>query len=220
MDSYTAPKFESSALITVDMQNDFGLTTGASPIPGTLAIIPRLVELLNAYRNADRPIVHIVRLYHRDGSNAELCRRKIIETGIEFVAPESDGAELLEDLKPSSGVRLDASHLLAGEFQTLSETESILYKPRWGAFYGTQLNGFLRQRGVDTLIVAGCNFPNCPRSTIYEASERDYRLVVTLDALSQLYAKGEEELRGIGVCLLSTEEIIERLAVACHRVPG
>lgn len=220
MDSYTTPKFESSALITVDMQNDFGLTTGASPIPGTLPIVPRLADLLAAYRDTDRPIVHIVRLYRRDGTNAELCRRKIIETGLEFVAPDSEGAELLEALKPTPGVRLDTDRLLTGEFQPLSETEFILYKPRWGAFYGTQLNAFLRQRGVDTLIIAGCNFPNCPRSSIYEASERDYRIVATLDALSQLYAKGEEELRGIGVCLLSTEEIIERLTVSCHHVPG
>jgi len=45
---------------------------------------------------------------------------------------------------------------------------------------------------------------------LYEASERDYRLVVATDALSQLYAKGEEEMRAIGACLLSSEEIIER----------
>jgi nicotinamidase-related amidase len=211
MDSYTTPKFESSALVTIDMQNDFGLANGASPIPGTMPIVPHLVELINAYRKKELPIVHIVRLYLRDGSNAELCRRKVIETGLEFVAPDSEGAELLQALKPNPGVRLDAKRLLAGEFQSLGETESILYKPRWGAFYGTQLNAFLRQHGVDTLVVAGCNFPNCPRSTIYEASERDYRIVAAPDALSQFYAKGEEELRGIGVCLLSTEEIIERL---------
>lgn len=213
MDSYTIPQFESSALITIDMQNDFCLAHGASPIPGTLPIIPHLVALLKVYRERELPIVHVVRLYLRDGSNAELCRRKVIEAGLEFVAPDSEGAELVQALKPDPSVSLDASHLLAGEIQSLSEVETILYKPRWGAFYGTQLNAFLRQRGVNTLVIAGCNFPNCPRSTIYEASERDYRIVVAQDALSQFYAKGEEELSSIGVCLLSTEEIIERLRV-------
>ena len=73
------------------------------------------------------------------------------------------------------------------------------------------MNAFLSQRGVDTLVIAGCNYPNCPRTTLYEASERDYRLVVATNALSQLYAKGEEEMSAIGVCLLSSEEIIERV---------
>ena len=30
----------------------------------------------------------------------------------------------------------------------------------------------------------GCNFPNCPRTSIYEASERDFRVVLARDAIS------------------------------------
>jgi hypothetical protein len=42
---------------------------------------------------------------------------------------------------------------------------------------------------------------------IYEASERDFRIVLVKDAISQLYPKGEEEMKNIGVCLLTTHEI-------------
>ena len=70
----------------------------------------------------------------------------------------------------------------------------------------------MRQRDVDTIVIAGCNFPNCPRTTLYEASERDYRLAIATDSLSQLYTKGEEEMRDIGACLLSSRKIIERLS--------
>jgi len=212
MDSYTQPHFNTSALITIDMQNDFILDDGASPVPGTRKVIPPLLDLLGTYRQHQLTILHVVRLYLRDGSNAELCRRKVIEAGLEFVAPESKGAELVTALKPSTSLRLDSELLMAGEVQTISEHEFILYKPRWGAFYGTQLNAFLQLHKVDTLVIAGCNYPNCPRTTLYEASERDYRLVVVTDALSQLYAKGEEEMRAIGACLLSSEEIIERFS--------
>jgi nicotinamidase-related amidase len=212
MDSYTQPHFSTSALITIDMQNDFILDEGASPIPGTRKVIAPMLDLLQTYRQSGLTIVHVVRLYLRDGSNAELCRRKVIEAGLEFVAPESEGAELIAALKPETSIRLASGQLLAGEIQTIGLHEFILYKPRWGAFYGTQLNAFLRQRGVDTLVIAGCNYPNCPRTTLYEASERDYRLVVATDALSRLYAKGEEEMLDIGVCLLSAKEILERMA--------
>ena len=37
-----------------------------------------------------------------------------------------------------------------------------------------------RALGVDTIVVAGCNLPNCPRATLFEASERDFRTVAFL----------------------------------------
>lgn len=63
-----------------------------------------------------------------------------------------------------------------------------MYKPRWGAFFETPLAGHLEQFGVDSLVVCGCN-PNCPRTTVYEASEGDFRLGLVSDATSGLYAR-------------------------------
>ena len=54
---------------------------------------------------------------------------------------------------------------------------------------------------------SGCNYPNCPRTSIYEASERDFRVVLVKDAVSQLYPKGEEEMKNIGVSLQETNDI-------------
>jgi nicotinamidase-related amidase len=48
--------------------------------------------------------------------------------------------------------------------------------------------------GVNTLVFGGCNFPNCPRTSISEASERDFRLVLAEDAISGLYDRGRQEL--------------------------
>ena len=59
--------------------------------------------------------------------------------------------------------------------------------------------------------MCGCNFPNCPRTTIYEASERDYRIVLAQDATSQIYEKGLEELNIIGVSVMDTSKCIEWL---------
>ena len=101
--------------------------------------------------------------------------------------------------------------LLNGQFQQIGPQEWVLYKSRWGAFYQTQLEPFLHQLQVNTLIFGGCNFPNCPRTSIYEASERDFRLVLAQDAMSGLYEKGLQELNGIGVTVTTTAQICQEL---------
>ena len=208
MNPYTQPHPEAAALLTIDVQRDFSLAGAPLEIPGTMDAVPRIRRLLDAFRAADRLIVHVVRLYKEDGSNVDPVRRAAVEGGVRMAAPGSDGAELLGDLKPDPALRLDAEALLRGQFQRLAENEFVTYKPRWGAFYGTSLEAFLRERGVDTIVLAGCNFPNCPRTTIYEASERDFRIVAVLDAISGAYVRGVQELRNIGVLALTTDECL------------
>jgi nicotinamidase-related amidase len=208
MNTYTEPRFTSSALITIDTQNDFTLDNAPAQIEGTKEVIPNMVQLIDSYRKRGLPIIHVIRLYLTDGSNVDLCRRQVIEEGKEIAAPESIGAELVSDLKPDASIKLNANELLAGKMQQIGDNEFVMYKPRWGAFYGTHLEEFLKERKSDTLVFSGCNYPNCPRTSIYEASERDFRVVLATDAISQLYPKGEEELRNIGVSLLNTYEIV------------
>src|SRR5207247_7488079 len=64
---YTAPQFQLSALITIDTQRDV-LDGQPLEVPGTSAALPKMRTLAGAFRGAGRPIVHVVRLYRRDGS--------------------------------------------------------------------------------------------------------------------------------------------------------
>ena len=170
-----------------------------------------MARLVTIFRTQHRPIVHVVRLYLPDGSNADLCRRNIIEAGERVVTPSSEGAELVDDLKPDLSVRMDHQLLLSGAFQELSSNETIMYKPRWGAFYQTLLEDHLGSLNINTVIFTGCNYPNCPRTSIYEASERDFRVVLVHDAVSQLYKRGRSEMENIGVSLLSVQELENEL---------
>jgi nicotinamidase-related amidase len=124
------------------------------------------------------------------------------------VIPGSDGAELMDELKPSPAIRLNSSLLLSGQLQQIGTMEWIMYKPRWGAFYNTLLEKHLHNLDVNTVVVCGCNFPNCPRTTIYEASERDFRIILAKDATSLIYNIGLQELENIGVLLMNTDECI------------
>lgn len=212
MDTYTRPDPQRAALLTIDTQNDFTLSDAPAEVPGTATVVPSMRRIAEAFRAHDRPVIHVVRLYRADGSNVDQCRRAEIESGAEIVRPGSTGAELVDDLKPSSDVTLDADRLLDGEFQSIGPLEWLMYKPRWGAFYSTDLESFLADLGVNTVVVCGCNFPNCPRTTIYEASERDYRIVFVPEATSQSYNRGNEELADIGAALKDVDETVDWLA--------
>ncbi|MDQ7097074.1 isochorismatase family cysteine hydrolase [Desulfosporosinus sp. PR] len=206
--NYTEPNLKSSAIIIIDMQNDFVLPKAIAEIKGSYALQDNLVTLLNQARISRVPIIHVIRLYEEDGSNVDLCRKSVVQSGHKIVTPFSEGAEILDALTPPKTF-LDFPLLLKGEFQQCGDQEWIMYKPRWGAFYKTDLETFLRERQVDTLIFGGCNFPNCPRTSIYEASERDFKIILARDAMSQLYAKGLEEMANIEVKLMSTAELVK-----------
>jgi nicotinamidase-related amidase len=211
---YLTPEFGSAALVTIDAQVDT-LDGERLEIPGTSAAIPQIAALAAAFRGAGRPIVHVVRLYRADGSNVDLCRRSAVEAGAEILAPGSRGSQLAPGIVDRAGsFKLDSDELLDGRPQEAGEREVVIYKPRWGAFYGTPLEDHLRRHHVSTLVFCGCNFPNCPRTSIYEASERDFRIVLAEDSISGLYDRGREELQGIGVLLISASAIIESLAKA------
>ena len=187
---YTSPQPERSALLTIDVQEDFAAPGAPAEIAGTAACLPAMGRVLEAYRKRGLPVVHVVRLYLEDGSNADVSRREAIERGARIVTPESHGAELAAPLKPNPEFRLDAARLLSGNLQELGPDEWVMYKPRWDAFHGTPLLWHLRRLGVNTVVVAGCNFPNCPRATIYGASMRDFRIVLVTDAVSECTRKG------------------------------
>lgn len=208
MSRYTDPQWSRSALITIDTQCD---TLDGQPfeIPGTSAMLPRMKALLQAYRDAKRPIIHIVRVYKADGANVDLCRKELVERGAALVLAGSAGCQLAPDLRPRADTQLDTDLLLCGGIQSLGPNEVVIYKPRWGAFYQTPLERHLCGEGISTLVFCGCNFPNCPRTSIYEASERDFRLVLVEDAVSGLYDQGKREMGAIGVAVLSAKQVLE-----------
>lgn len=216
MDRYTAPEWTHSALITVDTQCD---TLDGRPfeIPGTTAILPLMQSLLASFRSAARPIVHIVRIYRADGSNVDRCRRARVESGTPLVLTGSPGCQLAPELLPRPGTLLDTDLLLSRGIQSIGDNEVVMYKPRWGAFYETPLERHLRSLGISTLVFSGCNFPNCPRTSIYEASERDFRIVLADDAVSGLYDRGRDEMKNIGVELIAASRIIDAVDAAAGR---
>lgn len=208
LDSHIAPDFANAALLIIDMQVDF-VDGGSSPIGGTSAVIPQVAALRAAFLNARKPVVHVVRLY--DGDDVDRVRRTALAAGALVVRPGSVGAQVVPELRDANATVPDAARLLAGDVVEVAPGEVVLWKPRWSAFHRTRLHQHLTDLGMTTVVVTGCNFPNCPRATAFGASERDYRVVIPTDAVSGLKEMHQVELAGIGVVHADTAHIIGAL---------
>lgn len=208
MPDYTAPERERVALLTFAVQKDCilpGSPVGRQSCKRKLAAIGALVE---GFRDREAPIVHLVRLYRPDGSNVDACRRRAVEDGLRVLMPGTLGVELIDPVNPAPETRLDGPRLLDGKPQQLGPEEWALYRPRWGAFYHTCLEDHLRRLGVTTIAVCGANFSTAVRATIFEASARDFRVVVVPDAISGAAEDSFAELARIGVYLMNVDDCI------------
>jgi nicotinamidase-related amidase len=204
-ESIVGPNWSRAALVTIDMQNDFALPTGTCFVPGTDAILSPLLDLIGAFRNAQFPIFHAIRLYEPDGSNAERCRRDLLRAGVSIARPGTPGSMLVDDFGLSGDT--DTRALLSNRLERVGLNEWVFYKPRWSAFFNTGLQTKLDQLSVDTIVVAGCNFPNCPSATLFDATERDFRVVLAIDAVSGISEIGIGWCSGIGVTALRVQQI-------------
>ena len=100
MNKYNNPDFSSCALITIDVQKD---TLDGQPleIPGTSSALPQMKALVEAFREKRKNIIHIVRIYKKDGANVDLCRKQAVEDGAVILAEGNIGNEIAPDLLPN-----------------------------------------------------------------------------------------------------------------------
>src|SRR3546814_1693915 len=79
--------------------------------------------------------------------------------------------------------------------------ENVHYRPRWGAFHNTPLEAKLREQEITTLVICGFSFSTGGRASVYEASARDFRIVLVADALCNATDEAVQELGRMGVYL-------------------
>ncbi|HZE50048.1 MAG TPA: isochorismatase family cysteine hydrolase, partial [Jatrophihabitantaceae bacterium] len=145
MADYTQPHWDRSALVVIDFQRDF-LDDGVAAVPGTTAVVPKVASLVEGFRSAGRPIIHVIRLYQPRGSDIDPPRRDSIEKGTVIVAPGTEGSQVADGVLPNV-FRLDTGLLLAGRPQEVGPNEVVIFKPRWSAFHRTELEALLREQG-------------------------------------------------------------------------
>jgi ureidoacrylate peracid hydrolase len=163
-----------SALLLVDVQNDFAAENGAMHREGRdvslcQAMIPRLERLLEAARNAGTHVVWIRNVYNT-GPNWFLS-----EVWLEQAKRRRNGAYVDYPVcEPGEW---------NGEFYKIrpNADELIVTKHRYGAFEGTDLDLALRSRGVRTVIMTGIATNVCVETTARQAFMKDYYVVFLSD---------------------------------------
>ncbi len=98
---------------------------------------------------------------------------------------------------------------------TISDTDVVVVKRRWSAFFATDLDMVLRRLGVRGIVLAGVQTPNCIRATANDATSFDYRCVVLSDATASatpaVQAANLADMAKMGVEVLDTTEMLKRL---------
>ncbi len=89
-------------------------------------------------------------------------------------------------------------------------SDRVIVKPRFSAFFGTQLDLVLRRMGVGTVVLTGTTTPNCIRTTCYDALSLDYNVAVIEDCTSSrtpaVQAANIEDMAHIGAQMLTCDE--------------
>ena len=148
-----------TALIVVDMQNDFVSEGGSLLVPGAEETIPAISGLLELARSNAIRVVY-TQDTHREGDPEW-------QVWPEHAREGSWGWEIVDALAPASG-------------------ETVLRKLRYDAFYGTPLDHLLRLWGIDTLVICGTVANICVQYTAASAALRWYDVVIPRDGISAL----------------------------------
>ncbi len=186
-------KQKKTALIIIDMQNDFVLPDAPMCVAGAMAIIPNLKKILNYFRNSSLPIFHVIREYRADGSDIEITRRHGFLNDRSYCVPGTKGCDIVDELSP-----------IAGEYR--------IVKNRFSGFMNTELDFMLRGLDISNIVVCGVQYPNCIRATIYDGVSLGYKVTLVTDAAG---AQTEEvaraniyDISNIGVDCLSTDQFL------------
>lgn len=159
-----------SALLVIDLERGFLDQSSPLCIRQAAATLPACGRAIAYARGAGIPVFFVTRAYRANGSDVELTRYRGWRDGGAPLAPGSTGPGSVEtppEVTPRPG-------------------DYTIVKPRFSAFFQTELDLILRRLGVHTLYLAGTTTPNCIRSTFYDALSLDYDAVVLSDCTSSV----------------------------------
>jgi nicotinamidase-related amidase len=111
-------------------------------------------------------------------------------------------------------VRGEPGHDIIPALAPLAD-EPVIDKPGKGAFYQTDLELMLRNRGIETLLVCGVTTEVCVHTTMREANDRGFRCLVLADACASYFPDFHEA----GLAMIKRAGRHLRLGVGFRRLP-
>jgi nicotinamidase-related amidase len=148
-----------TALVVIDMQNDFVKQGGSLLVPEAEATVPAIEGLLELARAARMQVVYSQDTHRRGDPEWEIWP--------EHCREGTWGWEIVAELVPRAN-------------------DTVIRKFHYDAFYNTPLDHLLRLRGVDTLVLCGTIANISVQYTAASAALRRYDVVIPRDAISAL----------------------------------
>lgn len=176
-----------TALVVIDMQRDFLEPGGFGETLGNdVSLLSKVIEPLGALMKLARKIGMLV-VHTREGHRPDLsdAPKAKVERGapsMRIGAPGPMGRILIRG-EPGHDI-IAALYPEAGE--------PVVDKPGKGAFYATDLQSILHNRGIETLIVTGVTTEVCVHTTVREANDRGYRCIVPSDCCGSYFPEFHE----------------------------
>ncbi|MCX7180768.1 MAG: aldehyde dehydrogenase family protein [Proteobacteria bacterium] len=177
-----------SALVLVDVQNDYLARPGLSPAADEL--IPKIEALLDGFRKMNLPVVHVRTIVREDGTDSMPHWQK---QNIRHCVSGTPGAMSPASLAPING-------------------EVVVDKRYFSGFESGRLDEMLRTHGTDTVVVAGLYAHGCIRATVTDAYQKGYSVQVAADGVASTDAQhaliSREWLDGRAARFLTTGAIL------------
>jgi nicotinamidase-related amidase len=173
---------KTTALVVIDMQRDFVDPGGFGEALGNdVSLLRQALEptrrVLDACRAAGIMVIHTREGHRPDLSDcppAKLARGRL-DNGIGDPGPMGRilvrgeyGHDIVDSLKPVAG-------------------EPVVDKPGKGAFYATDLENMLHNRGITSLLVTGVTAEVCVQTTVREANDRGFECLVLSDCIASYF---------------------------------
>ena len=153
-----------TALIVVDMENDFVAPGAPLETPAGRTMLPTLKRAIAFCREQGIRVIYTTHAHRREG--CDMGRFEDLWPPVRHRTGLVDGEPGIE-IYPEIAPRAD---------------EIVITKRRYSAFYGTDLEIILRGVGVDTVVISGVTTENCCHATARDALFRDYKVVFLSDA--------------------------------------
>jgi ureidoacrylate peracid hydrolase len=176
-----------TAVIVVDMQNDFATPGGMFERAGIdigpirQAIAPT-ARLLAAARHAGMKVVYLKMAFRPDLSDSgspgapNWLKHLPLQPGEETTAPDGTPSRILIRDTWNTGI-IDELAPAPGD--------TVIYKHRYSGFFETSLDDLLQGSGIDTLIFVGATTSVCVESTVRDAMFRDYHCLLIEDCMAE-----------------------------------
>jgi biuret amidohydrolase len=176
-----------SALVIIDMQRDFlepggfGAALG-NDVSRLQAAVAPCKSVLGASRQAGILVIHTREGHRSDLTDAPPHKVERGDPATRIGAAGPMGRIL---------VRGEPGHDIVPELYPV-DGEPVIDKPGKGAFYQTDLELMLKNRGIDTLFVCGVTTEVCVNTTIREANDRGFRCIALSDCCASYFPEFHE----------------------------